>query len=110
MSFVATLGHTPDRRENYSSASPEYNENGIYTVNGDTFMTVWAYRNYFGLPEVSPKENSRITNEVIYWGARCIKTVPDRGAFKEVYAFQIEIIKNALSRDDGKTNVNKGSK
>ncbi|MBA6265460.1 hypothetical protein [Colwellia sp. Bg11-12] len=108
MSFVEILGHTPDREENYSSASPEYQSNGIYTVKGETFMTVWAHRNYFGLAEVRPEENSRITNEVIHWGARCIKTVPDRGPFKEIYAFQVGIIQHAIERDDGKNNVNKG--
>ena len=90
--------HRPDFDHTFSSASVEYVSNGIYNIHGELFMTVWAYRKHFNDYFLKPVDNVKITNS-ISCGMKCIKVIPDLGEVKEILAFQINTVKNALKNN-----------
>ncbi|WP_330544429.1 hypothetical protein V0242_11320 [Aeromonas hydrophila] len=71
----------------YQKGMAEYQDNGIYLIDGVMWFTVWAYKGKFKGNHDTPASNTRDSNTLTERGCMSVLTVPDYGNYPNVKAF-----------------------
>ncbi|MBX3164458.1 MAG: hypothetical protein KF900_08255 [Bacteroidetes bacterium] len=78
----------------FSKDSSEYIENGHYKINEVDFMSVWTFKNKYGIKPNDNTNNGTQGKELIQRGIEYHASTPDFGGFEEIYIYPVEALKN----------------
>ncbi|MFQ2201047.1 hypothetical protein [Aeromonas hydrophila] len=74
----------------YQKGVVGYQGNGVYDVDGETWMTIWAWKIENNIIDNSPAQNTIESNKLTSIGCESIDTVPDNNRWDKVKAFKVE--------------------
>ncbi|HDX8393455.1 TPA: hypothetical protein RQN07_002734 [Aeromonas dhakensis] len=72
----------------FKKGMKEYQGNGIYLINDELWLTVWAYKGKFKGNHDTPANNTKDSNMLAERGCMSILTIPDKGNYPNVKAFR----------------------
>ncbi|WP_429012991.1 hypothetical protein [Aeromonas hydrophila] len=74
----------------YQKGVVGYQGNGVYDIDGETWMTIWAWKIENNRTDNSPAQNTIESNKLTSIGCESIDTVPDNNRWNKVKAFKVE--------------------
>lgn len=74
----------------YQKGVVGYQGNGVYDIDGETWMTIWAWKIENNKTDNSPAQNTIESNKLTSIGCESIDTVPDNNRWDKVKAFKVE--------------------
>ncbi|QBX71534.1 hypothetical protein E4630_12055 [Aeromonas hydrophila] len=80
----------------FQKGDPEYQDNGVYEYEGETWMTLWAFKTINDKPDNTPPKNVIVSKQLTANGCESIDTRPDNDRWGKVKAFKESDLKEHL--------------
>ncbi|WP_270830837.1 hypothetical protein [Aeromonas sp. QDB03] len=68
----------------------EYQDNGVYEYEGETWMTLWAWKIANNRLDNTPQQNTIVSKQLTANGCESIDTRPDNDRWGKVKAFKVK--------------------
>jgi hypothetical protein len=74
----------------FDKNSDGYLGNGHYNINGKEYMSIWTFKNKYGIEPNNSKVNDADGQELIFGGTEYFESIPDFGNSSLVYIYPLE--------------------